>query len=294
MAIDPDDLLIFKNRVKNEATPEKMPELKQEVGNNQETGQARNQDKDADTEVEQEVATTQVEESTQEHVNVVQNRKENIEQIPRLSKKADLHGVSCVIHPWRQAYAICDYCKRPFCYADIIDFHGKSYCLNDIDQATSIRIKHMETPTFFAYISSLLFALSSVILIYIMYNPAGFLIADIESVGFSVAILGVLLQYIFIVVELLITLMSLVSAVVVIKRSNRAFVFGVSVLVLTLLDIGYEYLNSNAPYLYFVLGVTLVNIAVISTGRLNIIGSTKIERTENATEHIEWPRPEVF
>ncbi len=294
MAIDPDDLLIFKNRVKNEATPEKMPELKQEVGNNQETGQARNQDKDADTEVEQEVATTQVEESTQEHVNVVQNRKENIEQIPRLSKKADLHGVSCVIHPWRQAYAICDYCKRPFCYADIIDFHGNSYCLNDIDQATSIRIKHMETPTFFAYISSLLFALSSVILIYIMYNPAGFLIADIESVGFSVAILGVLLQYIFIVVELLITLMSLVSAVVVIKRSNRAFVFGVSVLVLTLLDIGYEYLNSNAPYLYFVLGVTLVNIAVISTGRLNIIGSTKIERTENATEHIEWPRPEVF
>ena len=31
------------------------------------------------------------------------------------SEEAD-QGLSCVWHPWRPAYAICNYCHRPFCF----------------------------------------------------------------------------------------------------------------------------------------------------------------------------------
>ncbi|MEM0154774.1 MAG: hypothetical protein QW814_02990, partial [Methanothrix sp.] len=38
-------------------------------------------------------------------------------------------GLSCVWHPWRPAYAICNYCHRPFCFEDIVEQNGHYYCL---------------------------------------------------------------------------------------------------------------------------------------------------------------------
>lgn len=42
--------------------------------------------------------------------------------------------MTCELHPWRKGYAICDYCKRAFCYEDIVEEAGTFYCIDDMDK----------------------------------------------------------------------------------------------------------------------------------------------------------------
>ncbi len=53
-------------------------------------------------------------------------------QIREMKKLAST--LACELHPWRKAYAICDYCKRAFCYEDIVEESGMFYCIDDIDK----------------------------------------------------------------------------------------------------------------------------------------------------------------
>ncbi len=46
-------------------------------------------------------------------------------------------NLMCVWHPWRPAYAICNYCHRPFCYEDLVSYNGNYYCLEDIDKVST-------------------------------------------------------------------------------------------------------------------------------------------------------------
>jgi hypothetical protein len=38
-------------------------------------------------------------------------------------------GEKCTNHPWRDAYAQCSYCKRYFCYPDLVRYEGRSTAL---------------------------------------------------------------------------------------------------------------------------------------------------------------------
>ena len=42
-------------------------------------------------------------------------------------------GQQCAWHPWRGSYATCSYCRRPFCYQDLVEHKKSYYCLEDID-----------------------------------------------------------------------------------------------------------------------------------------------------------------
>lgn len=50
-------------------------------------------------------------------------------------------GLNCVWHPWRQAYAICNYCHRAFCFEDIVEDRGNYYCIEDMDTAIKKKIE---------------------------------------------------------------------------------------------------------------------------------------------------------
>jgi hypothetical protein len=57
------------------------------------------------------------------------SRKAKIKQMKELAAT-----MNCELHPWRKAYAICDYCKRAFCYEDIVEEAGTFYCVDDMDK----------------------------------------------------------------------------------------------------------------------------------------------------------------
>lgn len=74
----------------------------------------------------------------------------------------------CVWHPWRPAYAICDYCHRPFCFEDLVEAGGLYYCLEDIDTAIqTLNIKGDEPPNY-AFIAGL--ALTFMFVVFFYFN----------------------------------------------------------------------------------------------------------------------------
>ena len=221
-------------------------------------------------------------------------RQQQAVEASKPGKKEDLSGAACVNHPWRKAYARCEYCHMPFCYADTMPFHGKIYCLEDIDRATRMHLKPVETPSRFMYFASMLFALSTILLIYIAYVPARYLASSVMGITAPAALIGIVFQYSITVTDLLLAALSFVAAVVIIRRTPFAFGFGAAVLTLVLIFMSYEYIASNAQNLYAVLAVTLINMASIVAGKMDIAGSMSTRQLRLSIESIEWPRPELF
>ncbi len=72
----------------------------------------------------------------------------------------------CAWHPWRPAYALCDYCHRPFCFEDLVEAAGLFYCLEDIDTAIqTLNIKGDEPPNY-AFAAGLALAFTFVVFFY--------------------------------------------------------------------------------------------------------------------------------
>src|SRR5271155_5124433 len=46
-------------------------------------------------------------------------------------------GKKCFWHPYRDAYAICSFCNRAFCFEDLTKLNDSYYCLEDIDSVNS-------------------------------------------------------------------------------------------------------------------------------------------------------------
>ncbi len=279
MGIDPNELLIFKKRTALEEKAAKAP--------------AKPVEKKPERQAQQEkpAQPARQEQKQEEKAGPVQASPP---QGAPAYKEVDASRLACVNHPWRQAYALCEYCKRPFCYADIMPFHDKLYCLEDIDRATRMHLKPAETPSRFIYLTSLLFATSTILLIYLAYVPAKYLAISILGIGLSSALVGVFSQYIIPVADLLLALLSLASAVIIVRRSSGAFAFCATVLILTLIIMSYEYLGTNAQYIYVALSITLINMAFLAAAKMDVSGSTGAVQFGRPVEGIEWPRPELF
>ena len=206
-------------------------------------------------------------------------------------KYGDLTGVGCVNHPWRQAYGICAYCERPFCYPDTIPYDGKLYCLEDIDQISRMPPSGTEKPHAWTYLSSLLFILSAFALGYVVYPSTYFIVQYVQASGINGLINYVLLNYTFPLLDLSAAVLCLISGFVILKNSASAFAFASAVLSAAIILISYEYLSSNASYLFSIIIAMLINLAIIAGGRMNLVGSRKEQPFYG---QIDWPKPEVF
>ncbi|MCL5428117.1 MAG: hypothetical protein M1321_02960 [Candidatus Marsarchaeota archaeon] len=296
MTVDPEELLIFKNRQKQgegeggavkikEAVVPEQAKKKQEKPAREGGGQAAAQPPGT-------ALTVAVQRSEmQQEAPPAQQRAPAPARKP--SQSVDLNGVACTNHPWRQAFARCAICGMPYCYADLMPFHDKLYCLEDIDQATRMHLKTVEVPNRFVYLTSILFAAMSILLIYLMYIPAGYLIAGIMGTGLSLSLITVILQYFFVAAGLLLALLSLISAVLVIRHTPATFWLSAIVLVLVLITASYEYFTSDAQKMYLIIGLALVNMAALAAAKMDVSGSMAAKESASS-EGIEWPRPELF
>ncbi len=214
------------------------------------------------------------------------------EHDPELNvKKGDM----CFNHPWRQAYARCSFCKRPFCYADLVGYSGKQYCIEDMNHAQPAKPDAHLSTNRFTYISSILFLASSLILFYYTYPQFLLLFAQLQRVGFSSFINNVSYIYFVILASSAFVVLGLASSIAVLSTSHAKFFFSAVILLAMLLFFPYEYLSSSSTYygnyLLYVTIIVFVNMIMLVMSRIGYEGRASAQKV---AEQIEWPRLETF
>ncbi len=168
--------------------------------------------------------------------------------------------MSCELHPWRRAYSICSYCKRAFCYEDILESGGKYYCLDDIDKvpeaekAQAIRYNNL------SLLSSVLFMLVFLIFIYYSYSSV-LLLLDAMTKG-MVFLSVTTTQELILMGEIVVTVVSLIAAIAILLNADSSFKISAIAGLFTVGLFSFQYLNNNQT---FMLGVAVCSFIALVT-----------------------------
>ena len=205
------------------------------------------------------------------------------------------HGDACFNHPWRQAYARCTYCLRPFCYADLVEHNGSEYCLEDLEHVSGGVPSMKLTPSRFSYASSVLFLANSLLILYYLLPQMILVLDSIEKLGLGFFLANI--SYIDWIVGLsgVFAFLGIISSLAVISHSRTKFFFAVFVLMGTLLFFTFFFLNApNSPqsiYLLYIIIIAFVNMIMLSLSRFGYEGKASQKKYY---DQVEWPRVETF
>ena len=198
---------------------------------------------------------TQVEEALATegmNVNNYNNKKETKAQIT--SKEAAV-GLSCVWHPWRTAYAVCDYCHRPFCFEDIMEHNGHYYCLEDID-AVSAAAQEAGGQRFsygrMSFAAGALLVLSFGVFLFFANGQLAQLVGYANSVGFFMFLSNITGPYAFAFLGALVTFFEFVAGIMIFVQSKKGFVMSLALSLVGTLLFSYQFISSGTLYALFV------------------------------------------
>ena len=202
-------------------------------------------------------------------------------------------GMNCVNHPWRPAYSMCEYCKRPFCYADLISYGKNFYCLEDIDKVSSRTAKEArKVPKMLLNAIGMLFLASAGLLAYFVWPQAQLLYLQITSQGLGLFLATLNYNYVLQLINVGTVLFGFIAAVMIfVKHDNGLFVAG-SIAAVTVMIVSYEYLNTDTFYLAVVGLLEILNIAVLAYGRMNMVEASYEKEVEPMD--IDWPGIETY
>ena len=208
------------------------------------------------------------------------------------SEMAAAKGLSCVNHPWRQAYATCKYCSRPFCYADLMEHDGNFYCIEDLDQATDKKAAKGSSLGAFAIIAAILFIVNSGVLAYFAPGQIFFVGDKLLAGQFSIFIATNSQAYYLELANFAVFVLGIVSCFAILSKKNAGFFFGAIVAAVSAVIISYQYLNDSTYYLLGMSVIAFVEIVMLTFSRMS--AGREIEEEELNPMDIDWPRPEVF
>lgn len=146
-------------------------------------------------------------------------RRETKRQIQARQKAGSLN---CVWHPWRQAYAICDYCHRGFCFEDIVEENSGYYCLEDVDIAAhEALVRSTNKSANMSMLASVVFLVPLLIFIYSYGSQLSGALFYIEGAGLTAFIYQPVYSYIFPMVGLLVVLLGFFLGIFTLLGSKR-------------------------------------------------------------------------
>lgn len=201
----------------------------------------------------------------------------------------------CISHPWRAAYGTCYVCKLPYCYADLIIHNKKMYCLNDIDDVLvkeGLGTSAKSVMNSFSLIAATLLIANSAVLIFYLHIQLQFILQQALAQGIYPFILHLKAAYTFPMLNLLVIIFGLLSAVAVTRRSISPFVFAFLFTFVSLFFVIYEYLLSPADYLIFSSVIMLLTLSSIMYSRISMAKESYSSMLNSPD--VEWPKPEVF
>lgn len=156
----------------------------------------------------------------------------------------------CINHPWRQAYAICTICHNPYCYTDLINSGGAFYCTDDIGVAPREQHAHRLKFNTYSYLASLLAAAYSTLLLYRVYPQFLYIINYAYTVGIVTFLFKLDPSYYMPLINLVLVALGYIAAVLIMSTSVPLFATSSFVVGLSLVILSYEYLTTNATYLF--------------------------------------------
>ena len=244
----------------------------------------------------------ETEESFNSVIKVQESGRTSAEaEAPKVNKKvsknekgeiAAAKGLSCVNHPWRQAYAICKYCSRPFCYADLMEHDGNFYCIEDLDQAAEKKAANGGSLGAFAIIAALLFIINSGVLAYFAPGQIFFVGGKLLAGQFSILIATHSQAYYLELANFAVFVLGIISCFAILSKKSAGFFFGAVVAAVSAVIISYQYLNDSTYYLLGMSVIAFIEIVMLTFSRMS--AGREIEEEELNPMDIDWPRPEVF
>ncbi len=192
----------------------------------------------------------------------------------------------CVWHPWRQAYAICSYCQKPFCFEDLVEKRGRFYCLEDVDKTPLPGVKVEHSYESLNMVGGGLLMISFIIFIYFGYSQfvyqASNLVGVLPSITRGFIVLSEFMNPIslFSLFGALFTFIGFVSGIMVLGHGDRAFVSGIVIGTFSTILFSYAYLSYLQTYTLAISALSFVSIIMLLLSK----GAefTNIEKEEEA------------
>ncbi len=156
------------------------------------------------------------------------------------SRKIAQH-MSCELHPWRRAYAICDYCKRAFCYEDILEVGGKYYCLDDVDKVPEdARRRQVIKYNNLSMIASVLYMVAFVVFFFYSYNSILVLLDAIGRIGLPLFMTQLNMPRELLIGEMVLALLALGTAISILLSNSSSFKMSALVSLVSVAVFGYN------------------------------------------------------
>lgn len=226
---------------------------------------------------------------TQEESGPVLGKKGIITKAEQMEAAKNL---KCVNHPWRDAYALSAYSKMPYCYADVVEYSGKFYSVDDIDKVAGKAEMQKRPMNSFIKIASLLFMVNSLLMFYFTLPQLSFILG--YSAGLTPAnVLGNLnTDYSIPLFNLLMSIFGFLAGILILLTEERGIYLAGLVGTIILMGASFEYLDSSQAYLLSVSILALVEIVFLAYGRVS--ATTTAYSRDIVAPDIEWPRVETF
>ena len=209
------------------------------------------------------------------------------------SRKA-AQGLQCTWHPWREAYAICNYCHRPFCFEDLVSQNGYFYCLEDIDKAAGAGESQTKQPAGINYsaisiVSGVFFIATFVVFLVFESNNLINTFSYANSIGIITFFRKMNIGTALFLLSSLFVLLAFISSFVVVLRSRGYYSLGMlSGLAVTAL-FGYNYIVSSTLYSLVIAVAGFVSIVTLAAAHAGLSNEEFIAQKMKYNE----PAPEL-
>lgn len=179
-------------------------------------------------------------------------------------------GQFCAWHAWRPAYAVCNYCHRPFCYEDIEELNTEYYCLEDIDKVSKTHAEGVYTRfTNISLVSAVMLMLVFGIFVLFANAQLAYVINAVRTLGLPQFVSGLNLSYETLLVEAALTFLSLVSAIMIVMQAKRAFWIGTAACIGNVGLFSYLFLGSGTTYIALITGVSFAGLITLAYSRVS-------------------------
>ena len=181
-----------------------------------------------------------------------------------------IRGVRCTNHPWRQAYSYCRYCKRPFCYADLIEEDGECYCMEDTGAIKHAGQATMRGSAAMNFVGALLIA-NAVVVAVMIYSHLLFALNLIGTSGVGALLSSLNTGWIVFYVNVALVVLGLISGIVVmLSKSRLGQNVGKLIIFATIIAMAYQYMVSFYAYLLLMIVAEIFTLALLAYVSMSI------------------------
>ncbi|MDE1811072.1 MAG: hypothetical protein KGH66_03460 [Candidatus Micrarchaeota archaeon] len=200
----------------------------------------------------------------------------------------------CTWHPWRPAYAVCNYCHRPFCFEDTTEYNGALYCLEDIDKVSAGMVEKtgLEYNNISIIASTLMFA-TFLAFMYFANAQLGYIVGYANNVGFIRFISGITPSYALALLGSITTFFTLVAAILMLAQSRKGYYIGLGTGFANVALFSYQYLNTRTLYLLVISVLAFASLVTLAYSR-SAFEEREIPYLETKQYGVEWPNAGRF